>query len=186
MRDIMPGEEVTHSCMFFFFVSTHPSNVFAFTLVLITTTIDVTLGRTSKERKHILDGWGFNCSCWLCTASPAEINASDSRRERVYDIHASLAESYEGDSEYVLDEESIDALSEELFALIEEEQLWPQLVVFYEVIARAYMEIAEWDSARKYVALAEQRWNKYGGEDHDNVDGIRALWAELKERASAQ
>ncbi len=102
------------------------------------------------------------------------------------DIHASLAETYEGESEYVLDEDAIASLAEELVGLVEEEQLWPQLVVFYEVIARAYMEIAEWDSARQYVGLAEERWILYGGEDHDNVDGIRALWAELKQRASAR
>ena len=102
------------------------------------------------------------------------------------DIHTVLAETYEGESEYMLDEDSIANLAEEMFALVQEEQLWPQLVVFYEVIARAYMEIAEWDSARQYVGLAEERWILYGGEDHDNVDGIRALWAELKQRASAR
>ncbi|KAH8899830.1 SET domain-containing protein [Thozetella sp. PMI_491] len=160
LRDILAGEEVTHSY--------------------------VPLGKSAEERQLVVREWGFNCTCWMCTSSPAQKKESDDRRQRIQDIHASLAESYEGDSEYGLDEESVAELAEELFSLIETEELQPQLVVYYEVVARAYMEIGEWDSAREYIALTEKQWIKFGGVEHDNIEGIKELWTELKQRVSGK
>jgi hypothetical protein len=35
--------------------------------------------------------------------------------------------------------------------------------------------------AREYVSKADAMWRAFGGEEHENLDGIRALWQSLQE-----
>lgn len=73
----------------------------------------------------------------------------------------------------------IDALAAELLSLVEAEALWPKLVWYHEVIARAYLAIADRKNARRHSELSEEWWIHYGGLDHDNVDGVRTLWKDV-------
>ncbi len=63
---------------------------------------------------------------------------------------------------------------------IEKEELDPQLAEYYQQFARAYMAIGKFQKAREYIVQAEKTWEEYGGEEHENLEGIRQLWNVLE------
>lgn len=137
---------------------------------------DAPLGNTYQQRKAVLQAWGFQCNCTLCTASTKERNLSDSRRERLLDIHSLiLSQATE------LSTQRIGELILEAVHLIEKEQLEPQLVEYYQQFAKAYMMIRDFRRAREFAALADQMWLFYGGPEHENIEGMRQLWQTLEE-----
>lgn len=68
-----------------------------------------------------------------------------------------------------------------MLRVISEEQLEVQLVLYYEIIARAYMVVFDLGKARAYAKMAEDAWIRYGGLYHDNVEGMQQLWRDLDE-----
>jgi ClpP class serine protease len=70
--------------------------------------------------------------------------------------------------------------------LIEQEELDPQLVEYYQQFARAFLETNDLERARQAVSEADRLWRVYGGEEHENVDGIRELWQALREAEAEQ
>ncbi|KAK0749980.1 hypothetical protein B0T18DRAFT_461872 [Schizothecium vesticola] len=152
LRDIQPGEEIVYSYTF--------------------------LGYTRQERLAMLSHWGFTCSCAMCTAGPSEIALSDRRRDRLFELHATLSAAAEAPES--LPRERIDALVAETRKLIEEEQLDPQLVEYYQVFARVYLALGDGRRVREYIRAAEEKWVLYEGEEHSNIEGIRGLWEEVE------
>ncbi|KAK4161892.1 SET domain-containing protein 5, partial [Cladorrhinum sp. PSN259] len=134
------------------------------------------LGYTHEERKAVLRQWGFQCRCALCSAPPAERQLADSRRERILEIHQILRKASELQSTRRVDE-----LVREAMTLIELEELHPQLVEYYAQFANAYIMINELKKARDYVQKADDMWLFYGGEEHENVEGMKELWDALEE-----
>ncbi|KAK1829342.1 hypothetical protein QBC39DRAFT_384222 [Podospora conica] len=152
LRDIKPGEEIVYSYTF--------------------------LGYTRQERQAMLAHWGFTCSCAMCTAGPSESALSDRRRDRLFELHATLSAAAEAPES--LPRERVDALVAETRGLIDDEQLDPQLVEYYQVFARVYLALGDGRRAREYVRAAEEKWVLYEGEEHSNVEGIRGLWEEVE------
>lgn len=144
------------------------------TLSLLSTT-DAPLGRPYEERKMILKQWGFACSCALCSLPADERAYSDDRRNRIWEVYMDLA-----NSASLLGRKVVDERVDELMYLVEREDLWPQLVEYYQVVARAYAALGDLDDARDYAERAEATWIEYGGVDHDGVEDIRRLWGELR------
>ncbi|KAK4222082.1 hypothetical protein QBC38DRAFT_427935 [Podospora fimiseda] len=136
----------------------------------------VPLGYVHKERKAVLRQWGFQCRCALCSAPPAERQLADSRRERILDIHQILSKASDLPSTRRVDE-----LVKEAITLIELEELEPQFVEYYAQFAKAYLMINELKKAREYVKTADEMWLFYGGEEHENLEGMRELWGMLEE-----
>ncbi|GAB1317486.1 SET domain-containing protein 5 [Madurella fahalii] len=149
LRDIPAGEEIAHSY--------------------------APLGYTFEERKAVLQAWGFRCRCALCSAAPAERHLSDSRRERLLELHRTLGQASG------LSNQRVDELVLEATMIIQQENLEPQLVEYYQQFARAYMMTNNLKRAREMVTLADQLWLLYGGEEHENVEGLRELWNALEE-----
>lgn len=123
----------------------------------------------------MLQAWGFRCRCALCSAPPAERALSDERRGYLLDIHKTLGQASE------LTNQRVDELVREALAIIGEEDLQPQLVEYYQQFAKAYLAIKNLGKAREFVAKADKMWRFYGGEEHENLDGMRALWQALEE-----
>jgi hypothetical protein len=98
---------------------------------------------------------------------------ADTRRQRLYDIDQTLANPD-------ITSESVTQLAEELFAIIEIESLWPQLCVYYEELAKAYMSAGDMENARKYVEKTENTWIEFGGVEHENVEGVQQLWRDFR------
>jgi hypothetical protein len=69
----------------------------------------------------------------------------------------------------------------EAMGLIEQEELRPQLVEYYQQFAKAYLMVNDLKRARAFVAETDKAWVLYGGEQHENIDGMRELWKTLKE-----
>lgn len=72
--------------------------------------------------------------------------------------------------------------------MINKEELYPQLVEYYERFGRAYIATGDLERARYFVTLADEMWVLYGGEEHENIEGMRELWKTLQdiERLSAE
>lgn len=125
---------------------------------------------TYEGRQNVLRDWGFECKCDLCTSPQKEIKRSDERRDRIHAIHNILVK------EEGLTSARIGELADECMGLVDRESLWPQKTVYYEVIARAYFEVAkDFENAAKYVDMCEDLWIQYGGPKHDNLEGIKQL-----------
>ena len=140
----------------------------------LTSNVDDILGRNYKERQEALKGgWGFTCRCPLCSSSRKTIQQSDRRRDRIREIRRAF------ETQDDLTGDLIDKLAAEMLRLISEEQLEVQLVLYYEIIARAYMTVFDLARARAYAKMAEDAWIRYGGLYHDNVEGIKQLWRDL-------
>ncbi|KAK4194373.1 hypothetical protein QBC40DRAFT_319889 [Triangularia verruculosa] len=134
------------------------------------------LGYTYEQRKAVLEPWGFQCQCALCSASLREREIADGRRDRILEIYETLSKAAELGSV-----ERVDQLVQETMLLIEKEELQPQLVEYYAHFARAYIEINELKKAREYIQRADKMWLLYGGEEHENVAGMAELWKLLEE-----
>lgn len=80
-----------------------------------------------------------------------------------------------------LDERRVGELVREAMRLIELEELQPQLVEYYEQFARAYLLAGDLERARGFVEKADETWRLYGGEEHENLVGMRELWDTLEE-----
>jgi hypothetical protein len=170
LRDIEPGEEITYSCKI------RPDRFQTSTDALS----DVPMGSTRKERQEMLRGWGFNCTCALCNASEDAISRSDNSRGKLQEIRNIL------ESDPNLNKARIARHAKEIQFLVNREDLHPQMVVYYEVIARAYIEIGDMEDARKYVDLAEGTWVQYGGHEHDGLEDMRLLREKLESRFKGQ
>lgn len=72
----------------------------------------------------------------------------------------------------------------EALGLIEQEDLQPQLVEYYQQFAKAYLMRNELNRAREFVLQADSMWRLYGGEQHENIDGIGDLWQALENAES--
>ena len=104
---------------------------------------------------------------------------SDTRRERLYEIHNSLAQDR-------LTKSEITTLVKELSLIVELERLQPQWVSYHELISRAHLRSGFLNSATKHAKLADEAWLRYGGLDHEYQDGMRALWADIKEERARE
>lgn len=80
--------------------------------------------------------------------------------------------------------ERVDQLVREAMMLIEKEELQPQLVEYYAHFARAYIELNELKKAGAFIQRADEMWLLYGGEEHENVDGMSELWKQFAEAVS--
>jgi len=165
LRDIEAGEEISHSCKC--------CPALASDRQADLRPKDTSLGLTYMLRRRALEGWGFDCTCELCTADPKDIEQSDSRRHRLAQIHEEL-------EQYSLGETYVDDRVEELTYLIEKESMWPLFTEYYTVAARAYLGVRRPDKARRYARIADEAWHAYGGENHDGVDDMRQLWRDIE------
>lgn len=80
-----------------------------------------------------------------------------------------------------MSDQRVSQLVREAMGIIEQEELQPQLVEYYQQFAKAYMMTGNLRRAREMVSLADELWLVYGGEEHENIEGMRELWDALKE-----
>ncbi|KAI0172921.1 SET domain-containing protein [Hypoxylon sp. FL1284] len=154
MRDIEEGEEIAQSY--------------------------VPLGLPYEDRKKSLENWGFACNCPLCSSSKSKRAASDERRERLLDIYHDLNDGASGKAN--LTDAAIGDIVDEMESLINEENLEVRRLVYYGVVARAYMSVGDLVAAKKYVELCEDLWVRFAGDDQDYLAGMQQLRHELSER----
>ncbi|KAK4618381.1 SET domain-containing protein 5 [Fulvia fulva] len=130
-RDIKAGEELT---------TTYILNV-----------------RTKEQRQEQLQtGWGFKCQCELCTGHDKEVAASETRRERMFEIDQGLA-IFENNNPLIrshapgsFPKSTLEALawSEELVSLLKQEQ------IFGMDLAQTYRECSKYSLAEGLYSKA--------------------------------
>ncbi|KAI6086752.1 SET domain-containing protein [Hypoxylon rubiginosum] len=118
-RDIEPGEEITITC------------------------------KTRDERQELLLKWGFQCSCDLCTASKAEVAASDYRREKIRNMRQEVMKAVE-----VWDGTKAAKLTLETLELMRDEDLAPLYASQYEILARLYWKAKDKKMGTKYAQMS--------------------------------
>ena len=143
----------------------------------ILTRLDLPLGLPHAERQKSIQHWGFVCHCPLCMAPKNTVFGSDIRRTRLVEIYTTMdSDAAEG----LLTRDKVETLLAEMMLLINGEDLVPQLCEYYAMIARAYLSIEAFEDARHYAQQSEEYWIRYGTEEHDNVDEVRALWQQIE------
>lgn len=104
---------------------------------------------------------------------------NDRRRETLIALHQALSD-HEN-----LNETDVGKMVDEMLKIVEEEGLWPKIVVYYEVIARAWLHVRRFKRAKKYATLASDAWIQFLGEGHENEEGMRQLHEEVDEKTKA-
>ncbi|KAK4443830.1 SET domain-protein 5 [Podospora aff. communis PSN243] len=120
-RDIEPGEEITISYL--------------------------PLGMPSHHRRRNLFNWGFNCTCSLCTASPAVQHESDQRRERLADLYFAM-------KELSVTHKQLLEMTDQFLALIHAEHLETRFGEYFQAIIMFYYNRKDLGSALKYARLS--------------------------------
>lgn len=118
-------------------------------MILVSFTLDVPLGKTRDERQELLLKWGFQCSCDLCTASKAEVAASDYRREKIRNMRQEVMKAVE-----VWDGTKAAKLTLETLELMRDEDLAPLYASQYEILARLYWKAKDKKMGTKYAQMS--------------------------------
>lgn len=141
------------------------------------------MGLPHAERQQSIQHWGFVCHCQLCMSPQKVVFSSDIRRTRLVEIYTTMdSDAAEG----LLTRDKIETLLAEMMLLISGEDLVPQLCEYYAMISRAYLSIEAFDDARHYAQQSEEYWIRYGTEEHDNIDEVRALWKLIEAKETAR
>ena len=135
---------------------------------------DVPLGLPKKDRQDTLKRWNFNCTCAMCKQTEKQAWPNEVRRVRLHEIYQSLFE-YEENTV-----EKIHGLVREMMIIIQAEGLQTQLCEFYAAIARSYAAAGAIKEARENAALSDEYWVRYGGEEHENIEGQKELWRDIR------
>jgi hypothetical protein len=56
-------------------------------------------------------------------------------------------------------------------------------VEYYETFTRAYLDIGDFDMAWRFANLTDKTWMFYGGEEHENLEGMKKLREDILQRA---
>ncbi|KAK0649998.1 hypothetical protein B0T16DRAFT_350959 [Cercophora newfieldiana] len=134
--DIQPGEELS--------VSYLPLNLL------------------SEDRKAMVQKWGFNCTCSVCS-SPQKASESDRNKYRIQEVLDQLKD------KSGRNREKVERLANELFSLLEVERLQAQAGSFASLIMGVYIEMGDLEKAREYAATAMKNQTVYFGHDSDKA-----------------
>ena len=136
---------------------------------------DTPPGVTSDRRQLMLRGWGFNCTCSIC--SSAEKTAeSDGRRKRINSLLQEIAVQKDDNPK------KVDTLADKLLELVELEHMAPVQARYYEFLADAYRYMGDFKKAWKNGKLALEFWLRYEGEDSEHIDDVMAFLTRLMRR----
>lgn len=142
VRDIYAGEELTLSYM-------NPFEAHA------------------VRQRHILQSWGFACTCQHCAMSGDEIRASDARLDEMDELEAELGN-------FASNKASV-AMVERLLDLYEKERLYAKTNGAYVLAALNYNLFGDAKNAKKYAQLAVETGIVEFGPEADDVKAMEML-----------
>ncbi|KAI1500179.1 hypothetical protein F5X99DRAFT_410330 [Biscogniauxia marginata] len=147
---------INHACKPNAYVRFSTSN---FAVSVIATT-DISVGEeinisyipvnyTRAERQAALRRWGFDCKCSLCTASKAEIAASDYRRQKIETLRQQVMDAIDA-----RDGTKAVKMTHEVLELLRAEELQSLYASQYELLARLYWKAGDNETATKYARIS--------------------------------
>ena len=127
----------------------------------------------------MIQRWGFQCKCSLCSASEESRELSDKRRERIKALRE-LALKAANEADY------LKAVTHyhKLMKLAEKERLYPQFGEHYWVMTQLYSALQDRNDTLKYAQMAHTELSKYQESDRaleDTIKHIESLLAVLTE-----
>ncbi|KXX78465.1 N-lysine methyltransferase SMYD2 [Madurella mycetomatis] len=146
-KDIEPGEELS--------LSYTPLNIL------------------STDRRDMIQFWGFNCTCALCSNAQA-IKTSDRQRRRIQKILEDLDDSANHTPE------KVSAATTEVEGLVVEEGMTGQMGDLYSIIANVYLTMGDLKMARSYGKLAVKLLRWYAGFDSARTESAQAFMVKLE------
>jgi hypothetical protein len=144
--------------------------------------ISISYGRVDlkfQERRRLYkDGWNFECTCDMCTASTYAVAGSDQRRARF----AQLRKKLENLTPQTYDAQQIVAWEKEIMELSAKEGLDLLLATDYERLAYVYSGLGMRKDARLWAQKAKEsllEWTAVDGGPDNQVRRIEDLLGEL-------
>lgn len=128
------------------------------------------LSATERATK-IIDQWGFQCACALCSASPQAVKASDRRLNRIKTLETALDDISDGRL-------ASSSSAEKLIALYEEERLHANIAIAYRYAAYEYSYEGNMTMAKKYAALAKEGYEVWQGNKSRTAGDMAFLFEE--------
>lgn len=125
--------------------------------------------------------WGFNCTCALCSNAQA-IETSDRQRSRIQKILEDL------DDPANHTPERVSVGTAEVEDLVVKEGMTGQMGDLYSIIANVYLTMGDLKMARSYGELAVKLLRWYSGFDSARTESARAFMVKLEgvEQQAAQ
>ena len=121
------------------------------------------------DRKHkLLNTWGFDCACHLCTQPEIFSNASDYRLRLIEDLEEEL-------SDRTPQSKATPALAELYVSLHDQEGLLGPIADAYTYAALEYSGVGDLFMAQKYATLSIEAGLLYGGPESSDVLAIADL-----------
>jgi hypothetical protein len=130
------------------------------------------LNLVTADRQELIKGWGFRCTCDLCS-SPEDAEISDRNRLRIQDILTRL------DDGASRDYDGVAKLTSEILDLIAEEGLSAQIGDFYIILAEVYLRLGHVPRAREFATLAFEKLSSFVGEDSEQAAAAKSFLEKL-------
>lgn len=156
-RDIQPGEEITISCEHPFSRDSDFSDQ--------PTYKDARLGMSHQERQALLADWGFQCTCDMCTAAPAEIAASDNRRQKITQLKADIMDFLNRGKVH-----GAVKMIREVIDVMDKENLRPLMTEQYETLARIQWALGNKEKGVEYARESIRLLTDHGFMDPRDFD----------------
>jgi hypothetical protein len=141
-RSILPGEELTISY--------------------------IDPARSKEDRQRSLKQWGFECTCSLCSASPAVSGASDQRIAKILEIEEQLEQRH-------VEGETAISMAQLLISLYKQEGMDAPIASAYSTAAIEYNGVGKSWIASKYAKLAIETDVLYSGPSSESVAEMEIL-----------
>ncbi|KAI0015711.1 hypothetical protein F4780DRAFT_49156 [Xylariomycetidae sp. FL0641] len=106
----------------------------------------IPVDQTRPQRQAALRRWGFECQCSLCSASKAEVAASDYRRTKMQTLRGELMDLIDK-----RDGTGAVRLTKQMIELLRAEDLPSLLAAQYEILARLYWQARDMQTAKQYA-----------------------------------
>jgi hypothetical protein len=127
----------------------------------------------------LIRGWGFNCTCSLCS-DPEAMKISDRQRNRIQEILDVLDDPKHHTHAHVRS-----ALAE-VEHLVDKEGMTAQIGDFYSIVADLYFTMGDMKLARDYGELALELVRHYAGYDNDRSEQAVGFLDKLTEAERAK
>lgn len=122
----------------------------------------------SRDRRQVLLGWGFNCTCQLCSAPSHILETSDANRQEVQLKLDELDEARQATPGGGRD--TVERIMEETLALMDHEGMEAQRGDIYAIAAQVLLDMGDQDGAIYYGHMAVEALGEYAGMDSERTE----------------
>ncbi|ELQ32885.1 hypothetical protein M0657_007004 [Pyricularia oryzae] len=126
------------------------------------------LNMLSRDRRQVLLGWGFNCTCQLCSAPSHILETSDANRQEVQLKLDELDEARQATPGGGRD--TVERIMQETLALMDHEGMEAQRGDIYAIAAQVLLDMGDRDGAIYYGHMAVEALGEYAGMDSERTE----------------